>query len=102
MANEIQYVGLKNLTDHESSAIKRFSSSEFDKIVRDLKDARLRIAVKTINPDGNARTYEITALLDSAKGRFEVNNSGWNLSVVIHELFESLHNRIKKRLKLKD
>lgn len=100
MVETLTFVGLKNMTDHESNMIRNVSGQEFDKVSRHLKDSRLKVAVKTINPDGNARTYEFTALLESSQGRFESSNSGWNLSVVLHELFKSLHNQAKKRLRL--
>ncbi len=102
MGNEVNFVGLKNLTDHESSLIRKVSETEFEKVSRHMRDARLKLAVKTINSDGNARNYELTAMLDSPDARFEASNSGWNLSVVLHELFNSIHNQAKKRLKMKD
>ena len=101
MAN-ITFVGLNNLTENESSMIKDVASAELDKVSRHLKDVSFKLRVKTINPDGNARTYEFTAMLESAQGKFEASNSGWNLSVVLHELCQSLHNQAKKKLRLKE
>ena len=102
MVEALTFVGLKNLTDNESSTIKKVSEQQYDKVSRHLKDAKLKIAVRTVNSEGNARVYDFTAYLEASKMRFESSNSGWDLLVVLHELFDSLHNQAKKKLKLKE
>lgn len=102
MDEKITFVGLNKLTDGESVSIRKICEQEFDKVQRSLADSRLRLKVKTMNPEGNAREYEFTALLESSKARFEASKTGWNLSVTLHDLFSSLHNQAKKKLKLKE
>lgn len=100
MAEALTFVGLKNLAEHESSMIKKVAEQQYGKVSRHLKDAKLKIAVRTINSEGNAKEYDLTAYLEASKMRFEASNSGWDLSVVLHELLDSLHNQAKKKLKL--
>lgn len=102
MVERVAFVGLNNMMDSEASMIKKVSVAEFEKASRHVKDATLKLRVKTLNQEGNARVYEFTAQMDSPSAKFEVSNSGWNLSVVLHELFESMHNQAKKKLRMKE
>ncbi len=101
MDQKITFIGLNKLTERESLSIRKISESELES-VRHLTEPRLRLTVKTINPEGNAKEYEFMALLESKEGRFEASKSGWNLSVVLHDLFAGLHNQAKKRLRMKE
>ncbi len=97
----ITYVGLKGLDSMEADTLKGLTEKEAEKIDFILPKANLKLHVKTINAEGNARIYKIKVNADSTKGSFEVDYEDWDLKRTIHKVFNELGGVIKKRLKIK-
>ena len=107
MAEDIQFVGLKELDAMEIEKLQSLSEKHFSKIRRDFTNGRLVVNIKKGSSkagdtsDKRAR-YEISLRLDAPALICTAGHSDWELERAIHRSFNALQNEAKHKFEKKE
>ena len=100
---EIQVKGIENLDEKEKATLDKISSDCFKKIKRKFNDLSLKIHIKQYNVEGKRKKYSINVdALSSGKALFKANSFGWNLSIVLHDVFNKISTQAEHKFHFSD
>ena len=98
----VQFKGLVNFNTLESETIKKLARQYYDKLLRDLKDAKLVLDLKKYDSEGKRTKYALNSRVESGTTVVLITKaSDWDLRRTLHKLFKKLERELQHKYKLK-
>ncbi len=97
MAN-IKYSGLDKLKTWEAEEMKMLVEGYAPKFEHFLPKFNLTVAAKKTKLLGNVGRYNVNLILESPKGKFRVEQSGWGLVKTTRRCGEHMHNLLEHKV----
>lgn len=96
----IQFIGLKDFDLKETEIIKTLSAEYYEKISRDIQNAKLILDLKKYKKDGEKSKYALHSRIESGRNLALISKaSDWDLKRTLHKLFQKLEHELQHKTK---
>ncbi len=94
---QIEFVGLKNLTERENSALSRVCRKSLPKIERMHKNAKMILTIKKEDKEGKRARFLLQSHINAPSVKFTAEAEAWSLPTAVHQIFTRLETEIAKK-----
>lgn len=96
----IQFMGLKEFDEKEEEIIRNLSAEYYEKLLRDITNAKLVLDLKKYKKDGEKAKYAFHSRVESGKSLALVSKaSDWDIKRTLHKLFQKLEHELQHKYK---
>ncbi len=101
MTNPIQFVGLKELSEEETSVVTEVATAEYEKLMKKVHNITSALVHLKVYGEGQTKKFAVhvrinlpSLLLESCKSH------DWDLPTALHKSFEDIAHQAEHKLKL--